>query len=121
MNGNEKVAKMVGIMMMSRTYSHMAHLKTDSYAKHVALDGFYTALVDQMDCLAEVAQGLWGKLDIPYVELKGEITSPAKTLQSHLTMLENLAKSCEGRALNAVFDDIVILYLTTIYKLKELD
>lgn len=117
----EKIAKMIGIMMMSRTYSHMAHLKTDSYAKHVALDEFYTGLVDQVDCFAEIAQGLKGKLDIPYVDLKGEVSDPIKTLQSHLTMLENLGKGCEGRALNAVLDNIVILYVSTIYKLKELD
>ena len=117
----EKIAKMIGIMMMSRTYSHMAHLKKDSYAKHMALGGFYDALVDQVDCFAEVAQGLKGKFDIPYVDLKGDVSDPTKSLQSHLVMLENLGKSCEHRALNNVFDDIVTLYISTLYKLKELD
>ena len=121
MNDKEKVAKMVGILMMSRTYSHMAHLNTPSYAKHIALNDFYDALVGHTDIIAEASQGLWGKLDIPYVELKGDVSSPVKSLKSHLMMLENLAKGCEHRALNAIFDDIIILYLSTIYKLQELD
>lgn len=121
MKEQEKVAKIIGIMMMSRTYSHMAHLKTDSYSKHVALDEFYSGIVDFMDSFAEVAQGLFGKLDIPFTDLKGNIDMPVEGLNSHLTMLTTLAKGCENRALNAIFDEITQLYLTTIYKVKELD
>jgi len=121
MNGKEKVAKLVGILLMSRTYAHMAHLKTDSYAKHIALNEFYSGLVDFADSIAEVGQGMWGKLDIPFIPLKGDVDSPIKAIESHLTMIENIAKNCDGRALNAIFDEIEGLFYSTLYKLKELD
>lgn len=121
MNEQEKVAKMIGILMMSRTYAHLAHLKTGSYAQHVALDGFYSCIVDLTDCFAETAQGMWGKLDIPYIPLKGDIGMPAKGLDTHLTMITTLSKDCKSRSLNAIFDDIEQLFITTLYKLKELD
>ena len=35
------LGKIIGIMFMSRTYAHMAHLATPSYAAHVALNGFF--------------------------------------------------------------------------------
>lgn len=121
MNEQEKVAKIIGILMMSRTYAHLAHLKTGSYAQHVALDGFYSCIVDLMDSFAETAQGMWGKLDIPVIPLKGDIDMPAKGLDTHLTMITTLAKGCKSRSLNATFDDVEQLFLTTLYKLKELD
>jgi hypothetical protein len=121
MKEQEKVAKIIGILMMSRTYSHMAHLKTGSYAKHVALDEFYSCIVGLTDSFAEVSQGMWGRLDIPFIPLKGDVSTPAEGLDSHLIMITSLAKGCENRALNAIFDELVQLYLTTLYKLKELD
>jgi hypothetical protein len=40
------LGKIIGIMFMSRTYAHMAHLATPSYAAHVALNGFYDDIID---------------------------------------------------------------------------
>jgi hypothetical protein len=121
MKEEEKVAKIIGILMMSRTYAHLAHLKTGSYAQHVALDEFYSCIVDLTDRFAETAQGIWGKLDIPFVPLKADIDIPVKGLDMHLTMITTLAKDCSNRSLNATFDDIEQLFITTLYKLKELD
>ena len=58
------VNKLVGIMMMSRTMAHKAHLKTGSYAKHVALKEFYEEIVEELDEIAEAYQGKYGLLDI---------------------------------------------------------
>jgi len=120
MNGKELIAKMVGIMFMSRTYAHMAHLKTPSFARHMALGGFYDGIVDLADSIAETAQGTWGKLDIPYIEMKGSVDDPVGALQTHLTMLENLGKKCEEPYLENIFQEIQALYYSTLYKLKEL-
>jgi hypothetical protein len=123
-----KIAKMIGIMMMSRTYAHMAHLKTNSYSKHMALNDFYDDesdadfdITEMLDDFAETAQGMFGKIDVPFVELKGDIEMPTEGLETHLQMLMNLSKGCEDRALNAIFDEVIKLYRTTIYKLRELD
>ena len=38
--GSKDIGKMIGVMFMARTASHMSHLKTTSYAKHKALNAF---------------------------------------------------------------------------------
>ena len=118
---NEQIAKMIGVLLMSRNASQLAHWKTSSYAKHKALHKFYEDVVDVVDDLAEVAQGKFGKLDIPYVEMKGNIEKPVEMLEMHLTMVENLGKKCEVGALKNIVDEIQALYLKTIYLMKELD
>lgn len=117
----EQIAKLIGILLMSRTASHLSHWKTSSYAKHKALHKFYEDVVDVVDDLAEVAQGKFGKLDIPYVEMKGNIEKPVEMLEMHLTMVENLGKKCEVGTLKNIVDEIQALYLKTIYLMKELD
>ena len=117
----EKIAKMIGIMFMSRTYAHMAHLKTPSYAKHKALNSFYDDIVELADSIAEAAQGTWGKLDIPFIDMKGDVEDPIGTLEVHITMLENLGRKCEKKYLDNIFQEIQSLYYSTLYLLKELD
>ena len=124
----DKIAKMIGIMFMSRTYAHMAHLKTSSYAKHIALNDFYDDesdadfdITEMADDLAEAAQGIWGKLDIPFIPLKGDVEDPINTLETHITMIENLAKNCQYPFIGNIIQEIQKLYYQTIYKLKELD
>ena len=118
---NDKASKIVGILFMSRTAAHMAHLKTSSYAKHKALNKFYDEIVDMADELAEVAQGTAGKLDIPYLPLKGDIEDPIEMLDTHSKMIATVAKGCEDRAINAIIDVILGQYKKTAYLLKELD
>lgn len=116
----EAIAKMIGIMFMSRTYAHMAHLKTSSFAAHKALNGFYDDIVDAADKLAEATQGKYGKLDIPFMELKGSIDSPVDGIESHLMMLDNLCKKCEEDWIDNIVQEIQGLYRSTLYLLKEL-
>ena len=119
--GKEAIAEMVGIMFMSRTYSHMAHLLTPSYSKHMALNEFYEGIVEFADTLAEAGQGQWGKLSIPVVPFKGDTTEPIVTLEAHLTMLKRLGKTCtEHPYLDNILQEIEALYRSTLYKLKEL-
>lgn len=120
MKEKTSIAKIIGIMFMSRTYAHMSHLKTGSYAEHQALGGFYECIVGQADSLAEVAQGLYGKLAIPFVNMSGDIGSPAKALEGHLRTLEGLCKDCEEPYIENIFQEIQATYRSTIYKLEEL-
>ena len=114
------LGKIIGIMFMSRTYAHMAHLLTPSYSAHVALNGFYDDLIELVDSIAESAQGLHGKLDIPFVNVSGNVKDPIKALQTHLNMLEKESKNCDHPALEGLFQDVQALYLKTIYLLTEL-
>lgn len=115
------VAEVLGVLFNSRDYAHLAHLKTGSYAKHVALDEFYSGILDLTDELAEVAQGMYGKLDIEIIGVDDNVNDPISVLQKHMKKIESLGEDCDGRALNKVLDDISVMYSQTIYKLAELN
>ncbi len=114
------VAKFIGVLMMSRTYAHLAHLKTGSYSQHKALNDLYDGLIDKLDSFAEAAQGEFGKLDIPYINIMGSVDTPSKAIASHLKTLEKLGEGCSQGYLKGIFDEIVALYRSTLYKLNEL-
>ena len=117
----ENLAKIIGIVFMSRTFAHQAHLKTESFAAHKALDEFYTGVVDKIDSFAEAIQGTVGILDIPYIgELQGDITQPAEGLKQHLLEITDLMKEVEVGYIVNKFEDLQDFYATTLYKLTYL-
>jgi DNA-binding ferritin-like protein len=116
----EDLAKMIGTMMSARTFAHLAHLKTPSFAAHKALDGFYTDIVELMDSFAEASQGLHGKLDIPFVNLLGNVKDPISGLDAYLKQLDSLSKGCENKALENIYQEVQSLFYKTQYLLAEL-
>ena len=113
---------MISTMFLSRDVAHREHLKTSSYAQHMALGDFYDGVIDLADSLAETYQGLGNLIeDIPYMSHDGEgnITT---ILKKHLTLIQRYRGKCEikSNALENVFDDIETFYLSTLYKLKFL-
>ena len=114
------ISKFIATLMMSRTYTHLAHLKTGSYAQHKALNYLYDGIVEFLDSFAEAAQGEFGKLDIPYINMIGNVDSPSKSIASHLKTLEKLGEGCSQGYLKNIVDEIVALYRSTLYKLNEL-
>lgn len=119
-NCGPDIAKAIGIMFMSRTASHIAHLSTKSYATHIALNEFYDGIVELSDNLIEVAQGLYGILDVPFVTLSGNTKEPISLLQGHLKQLESCMASCDEDYLMNIFQEIQSLYRSTLYKLTNL-
>ena len=119
--GAESVADIIGVMFMSRTYAHMAHLKTRSFAQHKALNGFYDAIVGLSDSLAEASQGEWGKLDIPFITIEGSVKDPAGTLEGLINRIKKLAMSCNKPYLENIVQEIEAMYKSTLYLLKELE
>lgn len=120
MDKTADIAKFIGVLMMSRTYAHLAHLKTGSYAAHKALNDLYDGLVDLLDSFAEAAQGEFGKLDIPYINIMGSVDAPSKAVASHLKTLEKLGEGCSQGYLKNIVDEVGALYRSTLYKLNEL-
>ena len=51
------IQQFIGLLFASRDYAHKAHLNTDSFAEHMALNGFYDGIVDLSDGLAEAWMG----------------------------------------------------------------
>ena len=117
----EDLGTIIGILFMSRTYAHIAHLKTGSFAKHKALNEFYDAVVDIADSLAEASQGLYGKLDIPYLNMIGKIEDPIGGITSQLKAIEKLIGSCDEDYIENILQEVQALYRKTLYLLVNLD
>lgn len=115
-----KAAELVMRCFEARTATHIAHLRTKSYAAHKALEEFYTEVVDAADTFAECYQGLFGVIT-QYPEVKcvhGEVL-PIKELREWLA--ENRTATARGhRELENLIDEITALCDRAIYKLVNL-
>ena len=115
----------IGTLFQSRNQSHIYHLQTSSYAKHMALNTYYDEIICLIDSIVESYQG---KYDI----LKGyKMVGSLKDLENEediITYFEQLAKYCELKReklpqdnfLKNLYDDVDTLIRSTLYKLKRL-
>jgi len=115
------MGEFIALLFMARDITHREHLKTKSYAQHMALGAFYPAIIELADSIAEAYQGCEGKLIIvPYVKntATGSIDS---ILRSHLDWIsKNRKKLSDETSIQNIIDEIVALYQSTLYKLKFL-
>ena len=118
-----KRADFVGELFLARDVAHSVHLNTRSYSKHKALRHFYEDVIELADKFAEAYQGRHG--------LIGPISlMSAKKNGNIIEFLEQSLKDIEGMRYEVVekndtpiqniIDEIVGLYLSTLYKLKFL-
>ena len=118
-----KAAEFIGLLFLARDVTHSVHLNTRSYSKHVALNIFYDRIIGAADDFAEAYQGRHG--------LIGPITlHSAKKTTNVIEFLEDSLKEIEAcryevcdksdSSLQQLIDNIIEIYLRTLYKLKFL-
>ena len=118
-----KACDFVGMLFLARDVAHSVHLNTRSYAKHVALNIFYERIVGAADDFAEAYQGrngLMGPITLMSAKKTGNII---EFLEDQLKELEAMRyEVCDktDTALQQLIDNIVELYLRTLYKLRFL-
>ena len=112
----------VGILFMSRDYAHKAHLNTDSFSQHMALNSFYDEIVELADKFAEAYMGRTGKKIGSIASIKSPEGEPAKVLRRHMEVIEDTRDFIDAKdtPLHNIVDEIVGLYLGTLYKLDQL-
>lgn len=121
-----KAAEFVGTLFLARDVAHSVHLNVKgigSYARHVALNEFYDNIVELADKFAEAYQGRHGLIG-PIMLMS------AKKTGGIVDFIKNSLKEIEdGRyevcdksdtALQNIIDEIVGQYLSTLYKLENL-
>lgn len=109
----------IALLFLSRDSAHKAHLNTESFAQHSALGSFYDEIIDLADKFAESWMGREGKRLGELPDLKNPTGDIVKILKVHLEVIEesrDFVKK-EDTALNNIIDEIVGLYLSTLYKL----
>jgi DNA-binding ferritin-like protein len=116
-------ADFVGTLFLARDVAHSVHLNTRSFSKHMALNTFYDEIIEHADKFAEAYQGrhgLIGPISLMSAKKTGNIT---EFLQDSLADIEKMRyEVCDksDTSLQQLIDNIVELYLTTLYKLKFL-
>jgi hypothetical protein len=123
MKGITATPTIAGLIMQlfhARTNAHVLHLRTKSYATHVALNEFYDSIVELADTLAEATQGRYGILDYPELPYKPE-SDPIQMVRGLRRYIdENRASMCDHSELQNLIDEIVAQTDSTLYKLENL-
>lgn len=118
----EQFGTFIGTLMQSRNQAHIYHLQTNSFAQHMALQGYYEGIIDLIDGLVESYQGRHGIL-------RGyKMAGTIKEDENPVTYFEGLAKFVEAirtqipqdSYIQNQVDEVVDLVESTKYKLKFL-
>ena len=118
-----KAAEFIGLLFLARDVTHSVHLNTRSYSKHVALNIFYDRIVGAADDFAEAYQGRHGLIGPITLHSAKKTTNVIEFLEDSLKEIENCRyEVCDksDSALHQLIDNIVEIYLRTIYKLRFL-
>lgn len=118
-----KCDEFIGQLFLARDVTHSVHLNTRSYAKHVALNGFYDGIIDLADKFAEAYQGKYGLIGSISLQSAKKTNNVVEFLEEQAKDIENarykvVDKDCTP--LQNIIDEILALYYSTLYKLKFL-
>lgn len=116
-------SQFVGMLFLARNVAHSVHLNTRSYSKHVALNTFYDEIIDRADAFAEAYQGRHGLIGLIAIPAAKKTTNIIEFLQDQLAEIEKCRYEVADKAdssLQQLIDNIVELYLSTLYKLRFL-
>ena len=119
-SANPTVAALIMQLFHARTNAHVLHLRTRSYAQHVALNEFYEKIVDLSDELAEAYQGRYGIQDYPELPYKAESDAIMMLRGLRRYIDENRMAMCSHSELQNLIDEIVAQLDKTLYKLENL-
>ena len=118
-----KCADFVGTLFLARDVAHSVHLNTRSFAKHSALNEFYDEVVELADKFAEAYQGRHGLIGPISLMSAKKTTNIVEFLEDSLADIEKMRYEVVEKTdtpLQNIIDEIVGLYLSTLYKLKFL-
>lgn len=122
----ETTHKLAGELVMRcfnlRTVAHVAHLKTSSYAQHVALGGLYEDIIPLVDSFAEAYQGDFGIIDTyPTIAIKsGEALAELNSLTTWIEEHRDDIGDDTSTHLQNILDEMLALLSSTRYKLRFL-
>lgn len=117
------IGRLIALLFLGREIAHREHLRTKSYAQHMALSSFYEGIVDLADSIAEAYQGRHGIIEsIPMLTETsgGDIVVMLEKQLAAIEKLRYTAVAKDDTAIQNLIDEAVALYLSTLYKLKNL-
>jgi hypothetical protein len=118
-----KANEFIGLLFLARDVAHSVHLNTRSYSKHVALNIFYERIIGVADDFAEAYQGRHGLIGPITLNSAKKTANITEFLQDSLAQIEAARyQVCDesDSTLQQLIDNIIEVYLRTLYKLKFL-
>jgi hypothetical protein len=118
-----KACDFVGLLFLARDVTHSVHLNTRSYSKHKALQKFYESIIDLADNFAEAYQGRHGLMGPISLQSAKKTTNIIDFLQNQVEEIEaDRYKICDetDSPIQNLIDEVIALYLSTLYKLRFL-
>ena len=122
----EMIGRLVATLFISREVAHRAHLAatgTGSFSKHMALGEFYPAVGEHGDTITEAYQGRHGLIGPITLHSVKKTNNVIEFLEDSLKEIEDARyEVCDksDSSLQQLIDNIVEVYLRTLYKLKFL-
>lgn len=116
------IEELVARVFKTRNQVHLAHWKTKSYAEHQALGSFYDDVIDILDRAVEAIQGSKGIIGHVDLSCKDESVEIIKCLSEDANWISKNRAKIAGSvpAVENIIDELVGVYLSTIYKVKNL-
>jgi DNA-binding ferritin-like protein len=116
------IEELFGTLQQSVVGAWRKHLRTSKYAKHMALDEFYTEMPEKVDALIEAWMGVNGRKPKQFDNLlKSKNMNTLDYLKSLKRVVKDGYELMNGEnELEALLDDIAELIDSTLYKVKEL-
>jgi hypothetical protein len=103
-----------------RINAHIAHLQTDSYSQHIALDELYNGIVGHTDAYVENEQGIRGVVrGYPQIKLR-ESKDIVPYLKLKIIAFREYRFTIQEPELQQLFDNIIEFLNGIIYKLVNL-
>ena len=118
-----KCNEFLGLLFLARDVAHSVHLNTRSYSKHKALNIFYDRIVGAADDFAESYQGRHGLMGPIALHSAKKTTNIIEFLEDSLKQIEDARYEVADKtdtSLQQLIDNIIEIYLRTLYKLKFL-
>lgn len=115
------IEELIARVFAVRNAAHLAHWKTKSFAQHMALGEFYDGVIDTIDELVEAYQGYFGLVgDLPTIAPSQAEIIPYITVEAAWISKNRSDIAKKVPALENIVDELSGIYLTTLYKLKNL-
>jgi DNA-binding ferritin-like protein len=118
-----KAADFIGILFLARDVTHSVHLNTRSYSKHKALQKFYENIIDLADSFAEAYQGRHGLIGPISLMSAKKTSNVIEFLESQLAEIESVRYDVVDKSdssMQQLIDNVIELYLSTLYRLRFL-
>jgi hypothetical protein len=116
---------LISLLFLARDLAHREHLKTKSFAQHMALGSFYLEIVENADAIAEAYQGQYGLMkNLEILGFKSSRDNIVTELQAQVKWIkDNRYKICgkDDTPIQNLIDTVVETYLSTLYKLRFLN